>query len=409
MATTPEKKTSSRASSPATAISSKKDDDDDDDSTTEEPSLMGTTAESSTPSATETEAEDDDDDNNDDEEDNLGDAVGFLFEGNYPTTLRKFHWIIPSAAASGPPLSPAGAGGQRRKKQREIWVAVECIDDEPGAIRSGHYLWPGATLLVDYIIGNLTTKQQDSDEATTTTTRSNALDIRDDENIISIVELGSGCGLASLAALQAWQTSLQCLVVTDHDSGVLDRARDNYESTLAEILRGSQTEDELNNVINDIASIPVRFQRLRWGNSSSKSKTSRQQGVQAVRELLEENTNDGSTGADLIIGTDLIDCTKIVEPLLTTAAQLMKEPRISSSSSGDKDDNDGGGRLWLSQSFAFDDEIEDVINITCEKLGLIRTILYEAGGGGGDGDGGPGRRKRRIQEFRHRRSDGKKE
>ena len=160
--------------------------------------------------------------------------VGFLFEGSSPSKEVRF-------------------------VRDKIQVTVQAIDDEPGALQSGHYLWPAATLLAEYLVEhplypNEITSPTASSTPEKTKTKKQAVQ--------SVVELGAGNALASLTALQLWQRQLECVVVTDRDPTVLERARSNYESTLYEIYNDTRSEDGLNCAINDLGSIPVVFETL---------------------------------------------------------------------------------------------------------------------------------------------------
>jgi predicted nicotinamide N-methyase len=259
----------------------------------------------------------------DDVDDSLLAELGFMFESNQATTVQEFSWST---------------------KKRRILVSLEHNDSEPGALQSGHYLWPAAKLLVDYIVDQYNTMVQDKELPS------------------SIVELGAGCALASLSALQLYQNSLQCVIVTDHDPGTLERARGNYESTIEAGLNMSVNEDEMNQKINCLASIPVCFESLEWGKDEAR-----------MRNLIAEHTNAKCQRADLILGSDLIYCSEVVAPLLSTAAHLLA--------------NDG--RFLLSQSFAYDDKTEQEIDQACETLHLKRKIILDQEEG-----------EQRIQEFR---------
>jgi predicted nicotinamide N-methyase len=72
-------------------------------------------------------------------------------------------------------------------------VTLQFVDDEPGAVQSGHYLWPAAPALAEYLVENWPSL------ATST-----------------VLELGCGCGLAGLVAGQA---DAGCVLFTDHDFG----------------------------------------------------------------------------------------------------------------------------------------------------------------------------------------------
>jgi hypothetical protein len=163
--------------------------------------------------------------------------------------------------------------------------------------------------------------------------------------------------------------------VTDHDPGVLARARDNLETTLQTILDDEAGDDDerLNAIINSVASIPVLFESLEWGDA---------QAMESVQRAWQQHEVDLER-VDLILGSDLIYDPKVVEPLFQTAMQL-------------------GKRFVLSQSFRYDANTEQEIDQICQALNLRRTILYEpqthAEEDDGDAKGG-GSPQRRIQEF----------
>lgn len=272
--------------------------------------------------------------------------LGFFFEGARATTPQTLSW---------------------KCGKRKLHVVVHSIDEEPGAVQSGHYLWPAAQLLVDYLI------QQQADTTTSPTSPPPLSPSTEGSNpdnngtmIGSMVELGAGCALASLVALQLYRESLQVAVCTDHDPGTCERARDNYENTLSHILdRSDTTDDELNAAINSLAPIPVRFEPLEWGSNGTDLAT--------VQRHLREHTVQESTVCDLVLGSDLIYCAAVVEPLLATASQLMHPLN---------------GRFLLSQSFAYDDDAERAIDAACHTWRLTRHILWQDGP------------DRRVQEFR---------
>lgn len=241
------------------------------------------------------------------DEDSYFDDVGFLFESNQPVRLELFEW------------------------NSSVAVCLHVADEEPGNIQSGQYLWPAANLLAEFIVRNQ---------------ESIAVD--------SIVELGCGCGLAGLTALQVWKESLQYLVMTDRDPNVLARSRDNLETTVQRLIENANTDEELNSLINSVASIPVDFETLEWGDENA--------GAGILRNGLLDHTGSGT--AHLLLGSDLIYCQKVVEPLLRTAKQLM-DPRR--------------GRMWLAQSMVYPDEIEATLDKCCGSFGLRRRTLLEQG------------------------------
>lgn len=252
-----------------------------------------------------------------DTDDCLSDISIFL-EGSQPGSVETFHFS-----------SSKGA----------IIVAIHRIDEEPGALQSGHYLWPAAKLLADYIVAD-------------------TLELK---NVTSILELGAGCALASLTALQALQTSLQAVVISDHDPGTLERARDNYESTLEQIMDSMVSEEELDTAINSLASIPVEFCDYAWGEPVS--------GL--VRVLEEHLTASVKTNTfpsfDLILASDVVYGLNTVGPLVKTIAEVLGGPNSS--------------RCLLSQSFKYSADLEEAMNEQCRHYGLVRSTIFEDTGG----------------------------
>jgi predicted nicotinamide N-methyase len=251
--------------------------------------------------------------------------IGFLLDSGLPHRLQVVDFVTPAT-------------------DRKIRVALSVIDDTPGAVQSGHYLWPAANHLADYIV------QSETDWA-----------LLQSESARSLLELGAGCGLAALTAHQVGLKSLQCIVVTDHDPSVLARARDNHETTLEHIME-SLTDEALDKAINSLASIPFCFKEYVWGEP-----------VDDLIEELQEHTSPSCSTFDMVLGSDLIYDVEVIEPLLSSAAQVMA---VETS------------RFWLSQSFAYGDDAEAEMDRVCDKLGLQRKILKE----------GPD--AMRIQEFR---------
>lgn len=234
-------------------------------------------------------------------------SMGFMFEGSEASTLKRFEW------------------SREMDQEKKIYAALSVVDESPGAVQSGHYLWPAAPAMVQFLLNETSSKP------------------------LSIIELGAGCALASLAALQLFLNTLKCIVVTDHDPGTLKRARDNRASTLRELRerRGERFAKEA-------SSVPMLFQSLSWGDNDD-----------AMR-VLDSLRSTGSTTAafDWILGSDLVYCVDVVEPLLKTVSLLLEM-------------NDSS-KFLLAQSFGFDDETEDAIDRTCDQFGLQRTILLEA-------------------------------
>lgn len=231
---------------------------------------------------------------------------GFLFESHQPVRVETYQW-------------------------ENLQVRLTVPDDDiPGCIQSGLYVWPAARELATYIVRSLA-----------------------DTSVLSVVELGAGCGLVSLTAWQVWKHSLQCLVVTDHDANTLARARDNLESTMQCLINQAQDNDELLNVvINSLASIPVAFDSLEWGES--------------VDSILLNHIQEHSqfSQAHMILGSDLIHDQCVIQPLLQTVQKLMART----------------GSFYLAQSIALTPEAEEEMSRVCSELMLARKQVQDANG-----------------------------
>mmetsp|Transcript_17481 Transcript_17481/g.35186 ORF Transcript_17481/g.35186 Transcript_17481/m.35186 type:complete len:385 (-) Transcript_17481:90-1244(-) len=275
-------------------------------------------------------------DNEDDDEEEAGsyfDDVGFLFEeGDQPTRVEHFEWH-----GVGTPSSSSPTKKEQPLPERSINVQLRIVDGEkPETVMSGHYLWPAAKKLADYIVQHHHSTIQPA----------------------SVVELGAGCALLSCVALQLWQPSLECIVVTDRDPGTLERARDNYESTIQALLDRSVSEDDLNAAINETASIHFAFLNVPWGDEVA---------IRKVRSLLGEHQTRKKRQqrrADVLLASDVLYDAAVVEPLLQTAKDLMTED----------------GVLWLAQSHHNNETIQGSIAAACTKLGMQWTTLVDQKG-----------------------------
>jgi predicted nicotinamide N-methyase len=288
--------------------------------------------------------------------------LGFMMEGARAGEKQVLEWVVPVPVATrrrgraatrrlSDDTDDGGANGTAPTAAAfRVQVVAHSIDEEPGAVQSGHYLWPGARILVNYLVNNHHQHQHEAAPA-----------------ISSMVELGSGCAVSTLACLQLYQSTVQVAVCTDHDPGVLERARDGYESTMEHLFSTTENEDELNDMINCLASIPVLFEPLEWGSARD---------AESISAILKQHTVDESDRCDLVLGSDLIYSSDVVLPLLTTASLLM---------------NESTGRFVISQSFAYDEHAEAEIVGACERLGLARTILWQSDTG-----------EERVQELRRR-------
>ena len=221
--------------------------------------------------------------------------IGFMFEGSEASTLKHYEF---------------------QHNATTVKIALRVVDEDPGAVQSGHYLWPAAPALAEYLL------QSSLQPA-------------------AVLELGAGCALASITALQVFPT-IQYLVATDHDPGTVERAEGNHDATL-EYLGDERFAERL-------LVVPVRFDSLSWGDEAGAS------GL-----LLDLQTHQPNKKFDLVLGSDLIYDKDVVEPLFTTVSLVMEK----------------GGSFILSQSFVYDDATEGNIERLCSKYGLARTLIMD--------------------------------
>jgi hypothetical protein len=355
-------------------------------------------------------------DDADDAEESILAAIGFLFEGSETTTLKRFKWECPLRGRSH---------DEDFRTTMTIQVSIHLVDDEPGAVQSGHFLWPAAPALCDFLIVEQQSPphQQDATSQHPPPIHPRMEDEELDGGFFldpdasssscyrpqNVVELGAGCALSSWFALQLYHTTLQRLVVTDHDPSVLRRAKDNYETTLEELYERaafessspSSVQEEVDPVLHHLSGIPVRFEALSWGQSEE-AITRLLQAIPCSKSCLTTITteNDNSTTMtttttttktascseplsyfDLVLGSDLIDCIEVIEPLLTTASRLMQPPPLwaplllsQSPNGGECHRPKKSSRFLLSQSFPYDCEMEQEIETVATKLGFQRII-----------------------------------
>lgn len=283
-------------------------------------------------------------------------SIGRLFEGLHPTIVKGFLWNASNSDIAKAALSESRIEWQCRGEAREnqtrnisskknattVCAVVQCIDDDPGAIASGHYLWPSSLKLCDYLINNTL-----------------GVEIR------SVLELGAGSGILSIVAAQTHCPKI--VVVTDHDPTALERAKDNWESSLVEQRRF--VGGESTNMITE-------FLQLEWGRGWPK-----------VNNCLGKPTLPTlPTQFDLILGADLIDRKEIVEPLFCTMDTALQD----------------NGVFLLSQSFVYDSETEDEIDRICKRFRLGRRLLAQNDEIPHPSNDGPSTNFVKIQQFRRR-------
>ncbi|CAM9518575.1 unnamed protein product [Scytosiphon promiscuus] len=316
--------------------------------------------------------------------------VGFMFDNALPKTRRSFQF-------------------------GDISVAVRLVDDDPGAVQSGHYVWPAAPALSAYLVD-----------------RQSAL-----PRASKCLELGAGCGLAGLVAAQL--PSTRAVVFTDHDPGVLDLIRDS----IAE----QKQEPELGGTD---AGAKCRCIQLSWGPVGERENESETRGERWMnakahplapgprkdqRELLTEalanvvgscastpppkredsaeehcggggDIGGGPPFFDLVIASDAIYSVSVVEPLFQTVSGLLR-PKASSRSSSklpsvyvgcgngaatDPQTSSRGDKITGAETDrggALSDEYSEAVDPHVTTLqGLDGGGVFLRDGGGGSGAGG---------------------
>jgi hypothetical protein len=254
-------------------------------------------------------SKDDDDSSNDSDG---CDAIGFMFDAE--TARSKVHFSFPVRDVEGGSCSESAT----------LDIPLLCIDDNPGAVQSGHYVWPAASALARHLADMWA-----SDEYATTSTVKKAGG-SPGGGPIAVVELGAGCGLAGLAALRLGCTTV---VFTDHDAGTLDLIRDNVE------LQGL-----------DLSHTHVFTCPLAWGAAHRGDWPSQV-----------TSQTDAGGGFDLVLASDVIYDSGVVEPLLWTVRHLLAPL----------------GKALLCGSFRLEGGTDEQMDSICASLGMACVTVYD--------------------------------
>ncbi|EQC39198.1 hypothetical protein SDRG_03403 [Saprolegnia diclina VS20] len=176
--------------------------------------------------------------------------VGFMFDDCLEKVTCEFAY---GTSSSGAP---------------RVSVMLSYVQDNPGFVQSGHYVWPAAPALCEYMVTNFESLPRGN-----------------------VVELGAGCGLAGLVFAQLDPASR--IIFTDHDPGVLKTIEHNVTM---------QTHR---------AQATCHTQSLRWGPEGANE-------IEAI-----ERVQSGQRATDLIVGTDVIYAREIVGLLFWTIDRLL--------------------------------------------------------------------------------------
>lgn len=177
----------------------------------------------------------------------------------------------------------------------------------------------------------------------------------------SILELGAGVGLAGILASKL--PGAKRVVLTDYDHGSLQLLQENAE---------------LNSAVNDTCEVSIEF--LEWG----KTLVSDDKGCVSCVSCHKFDGNCEMIGTklvtfSLVIGTDLLYCNEIVEPLFSSVKMLMCRAKSSC--------------FVLVSSFDPGEDIESAIIVFCNKIGLMMEEIVKLD---------EARKICRVQYFRHR-------
>ncbi|ETW03169.1 hypothetical protein H310_05586 [Aphanomyces invadans] len=231
------------------------------------------------------------------DEDLLAD-VGFMYDDCLEKVTCEFTFGVTSDSDPTPRVS----------------VFLSYVQDDPGFVQSGHYVWPAAPALCEYMEAHFKELPRGN-----------------------VVELGAGCGLAGLVFAQLDPSST--IIFTDHDPGVLKTIEHNVTKQSHRPVHAA-----------------CHTQSLRWG-------------PQGANEIDRIAALQGGQKADLIVGTDVIYAREIVALLFWTVHQLLKK---STSGEGNHE-----GQFLMCSSFSYDEDTENEIDVACAKYALVRTIVTD--------------------------------
>jgi predicted nicotinamide N-methyase len=211
------------------------------------------------------------------DEEGLG-AIGFMFDSMHERFVKDVHISSPEIG--------------------KIALSMTLIGEDPGHRQSGHYLWPAAQFLAEYLAQHWEFYYPSL-----------------------VIELGSGVGLCGiLCACLDRNRKRHRVILTDYDPGCLELLKINI----------------LNNNCQDNAST----QFLQWGTLGV--------GTEIEQELT------SAAGPVLLIGSDLLYCTEVVRPLFQTISEFLKKGQEQEShhiASSSDSLRERGGQFLLASSF----------------------------------------------------------
>eukprot|EP01038_Epipyxis_sp_PR26KG_P005068 gene5068-7072_t len=206
-------------------------------------------------------------------------SIGFMFDAEHCKNLRSFSFS-------------------------NFTIKYLVIDENPGHMQSGQYLWPAATAACQHILENWSLLSSEY-----------------------VLELGAGCGLTGLFV--SYLPNVIRVVFSDYDPGCVQLINENIQ-----LNHGSNSNH--------------KSHYLEWGEKISND-----------QKKLFEHPPDGF---QLIIGTDLIYCKGVVQPLFKSVKEYLDK---------------NNGTFVLCSSFSLDEDIENEINYSCYRSQLQRLEVMQ--------------------------------
>ena len=198
-----------------------------------------------------------------------------------------------------------------------VTVQLECVFDDPGALQSGHFLWPGARFLADFLEASWSSLPLSASP--------------------SFLELGSGCGFIGLVLSIL---GAEHIVLTDYEPLLVELASSNMER-------------------HGDLSASFLCEEMAWGSDG-----------------LPPSVLAFQPEFDMVVASDVIYSLDVIEPLLRTVSVCLRlkgereEESFSSSFPSSP-------CFLMVQSFPLGVEEEERIERVCGQVGLTRTVFKD--------------------------------
>mmetsp|Transcript_24818 Transcript_24818/g.30979 ORF Transcript_24818/g.30979 Transcript_24818/m.30979 type:complete len:305 (+) Transcript_24818:2-916(+) len=238
------------------------------------------------------------------------------------------------------------------------------IDENPGALQSGQYIWPASPALCEYLVEIFSPLQETTainahkrygtgaendnikHKSTVEVPSASAVEAAEAGRLtgsgfqlslliealegeeapgLRVMEVGAGCGMVGLVAAQ--MPHVREVLFTDRDQGALS------------LIEQAIADPEQVHLL-----APCRTACLEWG-----------------QEIIDSRIDPSQEGFHLILGSDVIYAASVVGLLFTTVAKLLNENPEAC--------------FLMSSSFSYGDEIEEEIDKVCTEKKLSRQII----------------------------------